>query len=418
MAVVQFFINPIFSHIRPNLPLIDELVNRGTTILFYSLDPFKGMLQKHNVIYLKYLHYGGMFNWGQEKQCANFAERYEYLLQVYGRNFCSDFLELKEWVSSEIARVKPDIVIYDYFDAYWAKLAADEQFIPAVASICTFAVTSQLIDLAPEDCVKYVFRINDPMFQNSYDKSKILIRKLSNQIGRIFNCKPFPVLSYGNSNCLNLVHTSELIHPYRNAFDDTFFFCGYCAEPTEQEKEFDMDVLAERTIIYIAFGRTEVVRDLVAFYRMYIEAFLDSNYLVILSIGDYCDIDALAPIPDNFIIRNHVNQRKILKYADLFITHCGMNSVHEALYYGVPMCLLPWQGDQIAVAMQLSKLQTGIMLNPRHCSSQDLRKAADTVLSNPMYAANSKQCGDSLKMPDSMHNAADRIYKLIEADAE
>ena len=52
---------------------------------------------------------------------------------------------------------------------------------------------------------------------------------------------------------------------------------------------------------------------------------------------------------DNFfIIRPFVNQGEILKHADLFITAGGMNSIHEALYYGVPCLMCPQQGRTAA----------------------------------------------------------------------
>ena len=56
---------------------------------------------------------------------------------------------------------------------------------------------------------------------------------------------------------------------------------------------------------------------------------------------------------DNFIIRPFVNQGEILKHADLFITAGGMNSIHEALYYGVPCLMCPQQGEQRLMPVSL-----------------------------------------------------------------
>ena len=66
---------------------------------------------------------------------------------------------------------------------------------------------------------------------------------------------------------------------------------------------------------------------------------------------------------DNFIIRPFVNQGEILKHADLFITAGGMNSIHEALYYGVPCLMCPQQGEQRLNAGQFEALGFGRILS-------------------------------------------------------
>lgn len=69
--------------------------------------------------------------------------------------------------------------------------------------------------------------------------------------------------------------------------------------------------------------------------------------------------------PENFIVRPFVNQNEILRHADLFITAGGVNSIHEALYFGVPCLLCPQQGEQLLNARQFQRLGFGrILRNP------------------------------------------------------
>ena len=69
-----------------------------------------------------------------------------------------------------------------------------------------------------------------------------------------------------------------------------------------------------------------------------------------MSIGSKIDPASLGVIPNNFIVRPHVPQLEVLRRADLFITHGGMNSVSEGCWYGVQMIVLPQVGDQVVIA--------------------------------------------------------------------
>ena len=51
-----------------------------------------------------------------------------------------------------------------------------------------------------------------------------------------------------------------------------------------------------------------------------------------------------------------MSQLEVLQHADVFVTHGGMNSSSEALYYGVPLVVIPVTGDQPFVAKRLTEV--------------------------------------------------------------
>ena len=76
--------------------------------------------------------------------------------------------------------------------------------------------------------------------------------------------------------------------------------------------------------------------------------------------------DETCAFPENFTVRPFVNQNEILKHAALFITAGGMNSLHEALYFGVPCLMCPQQGEQRLNARRFERLGFGkILQDPR-----------------------------------------------------
>jgi UDP:flavonoid glycosyltransferase YjiC (YdhE family) len=58
-----------------------------------------------------------------------------------------------------------------------------------------------------------------------------------------------------------------------------------------------------------------------------------------------------------------VDQAAVLREADLFITHHGLNSTHEAIWCGVPMLSYPFFWDQPALAARCQELGVALPLS-------------------------------------------------------
>lgn len=67
---------------------------------------------------------------------------------------------------------------------------------------------------------------------------------------------------------------------------------------------------------------------------------------LILSVGPEYNLEKLTPLPGNITAERWVSQIDILKVASLAITHGGLGSVKECIYYGVPMIVFPLGYDQ------------------------------------------------------------------------
>jgi MGT family glycosyltransferase len=118
----------------------------------------------------------------------------------------------------------------------------------------------------------------------------------------------------------------------------------------------------------------------------------------------------LGEIPDNIAIFEYVDQIAVLKSADIFISHCGMNSVSESLYFGVPLMMVPQTSEQGGVAARTEMLGAGIIL--KDTGADAIRQAADRLASEESFRNNAKAIGDSFRKCSGPAGAAEKILSL------
>ena len=152
---------------------------------------------------------------------------------------------------------------------------------------------------------------------------------------------------------------------------------------------------------------------MLAFYKNCISALKDSEYRVIMSVGEILNINDLGEIPANFEIYPFVDQIAVLRQADAFITHCGMNSVNEALYHEVPLVLFPQTNEQGGVAKRVFDLEAGIYLEKNH--TEKIRNAVNYILTDVKYKENAMKISASFKACEGAPAAAEKIEVIINA---
>ena len=129
--------------------------------------------------------------------------------------------------------------------------------------------------------------------------------------------------------------------------------------------------------------------------------------------------DKLTP-PANFIVRSSVPQVALLQRASLFITHAGINSLHESLYYGVPMVMLPQQMEQAMNARIAERHDVGIVLGGHSpygqgVSASRLAAAVEEVLKEARYRDAAQHVSRRLQAKDG---TAEAITAIVEFGAK
>ena len=94
-------------------------------------------------------------------------------------------------------------------------------------------------------------------------------------------------------------------------------------------------------------------------------------------------------VPPNVLMQDWLPQADILAHAntELFITHCGMHGVLEAIHFGVPMVGVPIFIDQGDVLTRM--LEKGIAVGlDKYSSETEILDAVHEVLANKQYKNN------------------------------
>jgi MGT family glycosyltransferase len=171
---------------------------------------------------------------------------------------------------------------------------------------------------------------------------------------------------------LNVVFVPRAFQPGADTFDDRFRFVG----PTPAAREDDSHWMPpEEPALFIALGTA--FNDRPDFYRTCLEAF-DGAGPVAMAVGHRVDRGALGPIPGNVDVRPWFPQPAVLRHARAFVSHAGMGSTMEALYYGVPLVCVPQMIEQEVNAARVAELGLGVRVQP-DVRAADLRGAVDAV---------------------------------------
>ncbi|CAH1402991.1 unnamed protein product [Nezara viridula] len=101
-----------------------------------------------------------------------------------------------------------------------------------------------------------------------------------------------------------------------------------------------------------------------------------------------------SSVPSNVLVRPWFPQTSVLSHDNvvLFISHCGLNSMYESAYHGVPVLGTPAFADQFHNARLIEYLGTGIAVDPRTITDYSkILPAMKKILNNPSYREKAKK---------------------------
>ncbi|WP_416825284.1 macrolide family glycosyltransferase [Ectobacillus polymachus] len=394
MARVLFINGGSEGHINPTIGVVQELISRGEEVVYFTIEAFRERIEKTGATVRTFD--------GDKFIKAFISGGRNYLPErINGLLHTADIM-----IPSVLEQIEGEHFDYIIHDSMFGcgRLLAQILKLPAINSCTSFAQTEisferMLEHLSQNIPTEIAKRINND-FQN-------LTTKINEKYG-VEITSPYEV--FCNPAPLTIVYTTREFQPFGETFDQTYQFVGPSISTRLTQEDFDFTAIKGKSPIYISLGT--VFNQAIDFYKTCFKAFKDTDHTIIMSIGGKTQISDLGEIPKNFIVKNYVPQTEVLTYTKLFITHGGMNSTNEGLYYGIPLIVIPQSADQPVIAGRVANLGAGVPLQMQDLTASRLSEAVDHVLGHPSFHNAVANIRESFQKSGGYQQAVDEIFKF------
>lgn len=388
MAKIVFFCIPAHGHTNPTLGVVRELTARGHEVWYYSYTPFREKIEAAGARFVACDEFDT-----EQKLSAKDAARVGKDLAFSTHILVDTTLALDDTVCRHMEELRPECIVADSM-AVWGKAVALKLGIPFVSSTTTFAFNQHSAKVMKQSPMELLGLL-------------LAMPKINRDLKRL-QSKGYPIhnildIIQNDNDTHTVVYTSPEFQPNADTFSDKYAFVGPSIRPVQTPF-----VKTREKLVYISMGT--VNNDMLPLYRQFITALADTEYQVVLSVGNMVPPDAFGALPENISVHAHVDQIAVLDQADVFISHCGMNSASESLYFGVPLVMLPQTAEQNGVAERVLELGAGVRLT----NTARLLDTIGQVLGDPRLKENAEAIAAGFRRCPSAKGAADKILSVCQ----
>ncbi|MEM1486014.1 nucleotide disphospho-sugar-binding domain-containing protein [Oscillospiraceae bacterium PP1C4] len=373
MANILMINLPYSGHTNPTLPLTKELVRRGHRVSYINAEDFREKIEETGATFIPYKNYPNHPT-EQQKKIKCFRAAYDTALSL---------------------TQKFDLLIYEFL-FYPAIRIADIFKIPCIRQFSQPAWNTQSMGEA-----SVLFKLSCKLID-----VQVMGKRNARYMGLKHTSLPESVL-FDKPN-LNIVYTPKSFQTHSDSFGEDYMFVlpPFSMQLSKQEIPYET---MKSPIIYISLG--SIISNK-GFCKECIRAFQNSEFTVILNTGKI-NPNSLGKIPQNIHAYSFVPQLEVLSKVDIFLTHCGMNSVNEAMSLGVPMIVMPFINDQISNAKRVVELGIGKRIRSFPSSAREMYKTAKSIVCDEKIKNNCLELQKHLKRDNDFSKTIYAIENLV-----
>ena len=407
-SVIMVFVLPRVGHITPMIPILRYFGEQGYLVRVYSASSIASYVEKA----------------GAELVCLD--DLYDRLegdpsSRVLDPLAMMELLKLMDERMEQEIRIHPPAFALVDANTIWGRLLAEKYRIPMILSSAPMIINR----LTMKEYYSYFEQLMKIL------ETGIMEEKLEEAVGVGFPKKDIYSLYTveEEENCI--VYVSKELQPCADQMQSYhIFYAGYVNDEKEgrdnsledevglkaggerdaapQDTEHERS--SSRPLIYISMGTSSINTGF--FFKNCVTAFQNREELdIVMAVCSEEIVKQLGDLPGHIRAYPYVDQKEILKKADVVIFHGGLNTLRDSLVAGVPMIICPRAFDQEGNAKRVEELGAGIALANNR--PETLWRAVRLMLSVPSYRENASRIGETLQKSGTVKEAARWILSCI-----
>jgi len=381
-----FTVQPLFGHFHAMVPLALALKDHGHEVAFATGRSFGSTMQ-----HVGFQHFPCGFDLsGEPNDIFETLPEWEIVkakypsvgvqqvygfIQALGPRMADDIIALiKTW--------RPDVIVRDPLE-FGGYIAAEHYGLPHAT--ITWAIYINPKPLCPEALIELRQRYALPADPELNTLDRYLVFNFLPPAWKL-PMAPFPAV--------------------------TQRFCAPPFDASSADRLPDwISTLPDRPTIYATLGTT--FNQSPATFQAILAALSNADVNAIITVGHMMDPAQFQPLPDHIHIERYIPQTAILPHCDAVLFHGGYNTLHSALWHGLPLIITPLgAGDQYPTGLLCEKLGVGIMVKEQPPEPEAIRAALNAVIEQPAYRARAQQFQRDLKALPHLSEAAKRLETL------
>jgi zeaxanthin glucosyltransferase len=416
MARIGVLCPQLAGHLNPMLVLARELWRRGHSIVFWQVADMKPRIE----------------NEGFEFECVGALEYpvgaskeyLEKLGELKGtsviRFWHAEHEKMSEVIcrdiSISIGKSCVDMMLVDQVEP--AGQAVAEHTNTPFLTVCN-ALLLNRESAVPPVFSSFVYRDSKiSRLRNAilYKVGDQAVKKYSNSLARIRESWGLRKLSdsellFATSPLAHISQQPEAFDFPRRNLPARFHYCGPFREEDKEEYGFPFDKLNGKPIVYASLGTLQNRKQQI--FEMIAETCNHFDVQLVIAHGGGVDAATLRRLSGTALVVAYAPQCQVIARAALVITHAGLNTVLDALSYGVPMVAIPIAFEQPAIAARIRWAGVGEMIPASKLNGKRLRNLIRRVLNGESYTISARKMRDAIAREDGASAAANVIESFL-----
>jgi len=389
-----FLLYPAHGHVTPSLAVIAELTRRGRRVSAFVSDDFADAIDRVGATPL-----------GFDPPISKPPSLAGMTAEEWGKHAHRIFLDvIRSTVSIEktVAEERPGVVAFD--SAMWApgRVVTAKWDIPAIHLSPTCVVHEPF---TPES-----MRIGEP--DDEAERARLI--EFGEGLAALFEDNGLPGTTPGHFPARagehTIVYVPREFQPEGDGFGTRYTFAGPCLRPSGSTPDWTPPA-HDSPVLLLSLGTTS--NDRLDLFRDCVDAFAESPWHVVITLGGRFDPSALGRLPSNVEAHGWIRHPDVLAHASAYVSQAGMGSIMEALAFGVPIVAVPSHPEAIANSRRLAELGLGRHIDADSVTGAAVRAAVEAVAGDGETADRLLWMRRSIERAGGARVAADVIDRTL-----